>query len=120
MTVAWMQYLSGQGYIIVCTDNRGTDGRGEAFKKSTYLQLGNLETEDQLALAEYMTRNHMLIRSGLVFSVGATADIMSLLCLYPRTRELYFKSGVAVHPSPTGSSMIRYTRNVLCEPAGKS
>jgi dipeptidyl-peptidase-4 len=52
----WFQYLAQHGYIVVCLDNRGTDGRGEAFKKSTYMKLGNLESEDQIALAEYLAQ----------------------------------------------------------------
>jgi dipeptidyl-peptidase-4 len=42
------------GYVIVCVDPRGTGGRGEAFKKSTYGQLGRLETEDQIAAARHL------------------------------------------------------------------
>ena len=42
------------GYIIACVDPRGTGGRGEAFKKATYGQLGKLETEDQIAAARWL------------------------------------------------------------------
>jgi dipeptidyl aminopeptidase/acylaminoacyl peptidase len=42
------------GYVVVCVDPRGTGGRGEAFKKSTYGQLGKLETEDQIAAARHL------------------------------------------------------------------
>ena len=38
----------------MATDGRGTGYRGEAFKKSTYGQLGRLEVEDQLSTARYM------------------------------------------------------------------
>ena len=47
----WHQYLVNQGYIVVSVDNRGTGGRGEAFKNQTYKQLGVLETEDQIEAA---------------------------------------------------------------------
>ncbi|NBC83580.1 MAG: alpha/beta fold hydrolase [Bacteroidetes bacterium] len=50
----WFNLLSEHGYIVACFDNRGTDGRGEAFRKSTYLQLGKLETIDQINAARYM------------------------------------------------------------------
>jgi len=40
------QLLAEKGYIIVSVDPRGTMYRGTKFKKSTYLQLGKLETED--------------------------------------------------------------------------
>lgn len=47
----WHQYLANQGYIIFSVDNRGTGARGTEFKNQTYLQLGVLETEDQIAAA---------------------------------------------------------------------
>ncbi len=43
------QLLTQKGYIVVCVDPRGTMYRGAEFKKSTYLQLGKLETEDVIA-----------------------------------------------------------------------
>jgi dipeptidyl-peptidase 4 len=50
----WFQMLVQKGYIVACVDNRGTGGRGEQFKKMTYLQLGKYETEDQIAAAQYL------------------------------------------------------------------
>ncbi|MCB0528845.1 MAG: S9 family peptidase [Saprospiraceae bacterium] len=50
----WHQMLAQKGYIIVSVDNRGTGGRGRDFKKCTQLQLGKLETEDQIAAARYL------------------------------------------------------------------
>jgi dipeptidyl-peptidase-4 len=51
---AWHQMLVQQGYIVVSVDNRGTGGRGRAFKKATHRQLGRLETADQIAAARYL------------------------------------------------------------------
>jgi dipeptidyl-peptidase-4 len=50
----WHNILNQEGYIVVCVDGRGTLGRGREFKHSTYLQLGKLETIDQLEVAKYM------------------------------------------------------------------
>ncbi|HCP57641.1 MAG TPA: dipeptidyl aminopeptidase, partial [Alistipes obesi] len=50
----WEDVLAQRGYVVVATDGRGTGYRGEAFKKSTYGQLGRLEVEDQLSTARYM------------------------------------------------------------------
>ncbi|PHX92956.1 MAG: S9 family peptidase [Flavobacteriales bacterium] len=50
----WHQYLASKGYIIVSVDNRGTGRRGAAFKKSTYLQLGKLETLDHTSVAKQL------------------------------------------------------------------
>ncbi|MFN0013279.1 MAG: DPP IV N-terminal domain-containing protein, partial [Saprospiraceae bacterium] len=53
-TGPWHQMLAQKGYIVVSVDNRGTGARGRAFKKCTQLQLGKLETEDQIAAARQM------------------------------------------------------------------
>ena len=42
------------GYIVACVDPRGTGGRGEAFKKETYGNLGGPETQDQIAAAKWL------------------------------------------------------------------
>ena len=51
---AWHQLLVQKGYVVVSVDNRGTGARGRDFKKTTQLQLGKLETEDQIAAARYL------------------------------------------------------------------
>jgi dipeptidyl-peptidase-4 len=52
----WFQMLAKEGYVVVCIDNRGTGGRGEEFRKMTYLQLGKYETLDQIDGAMYLGR----------------------------------------------------------------
>ena len=54
MDFAWYQMLSQKGYIVVCVDNRGTAGRGDAFKKCIYKQMGKYESEDQIEAANYL------------------------------------------------------------------
>ncbi len=50
----WEDALVDAGYIVACTDGRGTGCRGEAFRKRTYGRLGALEVEDQLSFARYL------------------------------------------------------------------
>ena len=50
----WHNYLTQRGFIVACVDNRGTGGRGKAFRDVTYARLGKLETEDQVAGAKYL------------------------------------------------------------------
>lgn len=52
----WFQMLAQKGYIVVSVDNRGTDARGQAFRKSTYLNLGGLETQDQIEVAQHLAK----------------------------------------------------------------
>ena len=53
-TIDWEDVLVQHGYIVVDCDPRGTGFRSAAFKKSTYGIMGRLETEDQIAFAEYI------------------------------------------------------------------
>ena len=50
----WEQYAATQGYIVACVDGRGTGGRDKAWESSVYMQMGNLESVDQVAAANYM------------------------------------------------------------------
>lgn len=51
---AYDSYLAQQGFIVVSVDGRGTGGRGAEFEKCTYLNLGDLESRDQVETALYL------------------------------------------------------------------
>ena len=51
--VDWYYALAEEGFIIASVDGRGTGARGEAFRKQTYLNLGVIESDDQVAAAKY-------------------------------------------------------------------
>ncbi len=53
-TIDWEDVLVQHGYIVVDCDPRGTGFRSADFKKSTYGIMGRLETEDQIAFAEWV------------------------------------------------------------------
>ncbi len=56
----WHNMLAQKGMIIACVDGRGTGFKGAEFKKSTYLNLVKLETEDQIASAKKLaTRDYI-------------------------------------------------------------
>jgi dipeptidyl-peptidase-4 len=55
-SVSWDTYIAQQGYLMVCVDPRGTGARGEEFRKCTYGQLGNLESNDQVEVAKYLAK----------------------------------------------------------------
>ncbi|MEL6443525.1 MAG: S9 family peptidase [Bacteroidota bacterium] len=52
----WHQMLVDDlDIIVVGVDNRGTGGKGKAFKSVTYKRLGVLEAEDQIAAAKHLS-----------------------------------------------------------------
>ena len=92
----WFQMLVQQGYMVVCVDNRGTGGRGEEFKKMTYMQLGKLETQDQIAAAKFLGTQPDVDKSRIGIFGWSYGGYMSSLCLL-KGNEV-FKSGIAVAP----------------------
>ncbi len=92
----WFQMLAQQGYIVACVDNRGTGGRGEAFKKTTYLNLGKYETEDQIAAARYLGTLPFVDARRIGIFGKSYGGYMASLCLL-KGGEV-FKTGIALAP----------------------
>lgn len=51
--IDWEYALLNEGFLVACVDGRGTGARGEEFRKQTYMKLGILESDDQVAAARY-------------------------------------------------------------------
>ena len=71
----WEQYLAANGIITVCVDGRGTGARGEAFRKCTYLRMGELESRDQVEAAQALGKLSFVDKSRMAiwgWSFGAT------------------------------------------------
>ena len=92
----WEYYLAAQGFITVCVDGRGTGARGEAFRKCTYLRMGELESRDQVEAAQalgklpYIDKDRMAIWG---WSFGGYNTLMAL-----SVGNGTFKAGIAVAP----------------------
>ncbi|MCZ7555683.1 MAG: S9 family peptidase [Bacteroidia bacterium] len=49
------QWYANEGFIVVQVDNRGSGGRGTAFKHAVYKQLGKWEANDYIETAKYLS-----------------------------------------------------------------
>lgn len=105
----WYQMLAQKGYIVVSVDNRGTQFRGEAFKKSTYKQLGKLETEDQIEAAKYLASLPYVDGSRIGIQGWSYGGYMSSLCI-TKGADI-FKMAIAVAPVTNW----RYYDNIYTE-----
>jgi dipeptidyl-peptidase-4 len=92
----WFQMLAQKGYIVACVDNRGTNGRGEAFRKATYLTLGNLETIDQLEAAKWFGDLAYIDSDRIGIFGWSYGGFMTSLCMTKGGG--IFKMGIAVAP----------------------
>ena len=92
----WYQMLAQQGYIIVSVDNRGTGARGSEFLKSTYADLGNLETLDQIETAKYLQKQNYVDADRIGIWGWSYGGYLTSLCM-TKGKGL-FKAGIAVAP----------------------
>ncbi|KOY87897.1 peptidase S9 [bacterium 336/3] len=92
----WYQHLASKGYLVVCVDNRGTGGRGEAFRKATYGQLGKLEVQDQIEAAKYLAKQSYVDKSRIAIWGWSYGGYMSSNCILQGADV--FKAAVAVAP----------------------
>jgi dipeptidyl-peptidase 4 len=92
----WEQYLAQEGCLVVCVDGRGTGGRGEAFRKSTYKALGLKETEDQIAVANWLKTQPGVDGSRIGIWGWSYGGYLTLMCMTDPSG--IFKAGVAVAP----------------------
>lgn len=94
--IYWFNMLAQKGYIIACVDNRGTGGRGAAFKKLTYGQLGKFETVDQIEAAKYFGSLPFVDSKRIGIWGWSYGGYMSTLCLLKGSE--FFKMAIAVAP----------------------
>lgn len=92
----WFQMLAQQGYVIVSIDNRGTGGRGAAFKKITQNQLGKYETQDVIHTAKYLGNLPFIDKSRIGIFGWSFGGYLSSLAM--TLGADYFKAGIAVAP----------------------
>lgn len=92
----WYNDLVSKGFLVACTDTRGTGRKGAEFRKCTYGQLGKFETEDLVSFSKYL--------SGLKFVDGSRLGIWGwsyggFMASNVMTRGAgSYKLGVAVAP----------------------
>lgn len=92
----WFKMIAEQGYIVACVDNRGTGGRGEEFRKMTYMQLGHYETIDQIEAARYLGSLPYVDKDRIGIFGWSYGGYMSSLCLLKGNDV--FKAAIAVAP----------------------
>jgi dipeptidyl-peptidase-4 len=92
----WHQLLAQEGYLVFLTDNRGTGGRGRAFKKQTYLKLGEREVHDQIEGAKYLAGLPFVNPKRIGIWGWSYGGYMASLCIL-RGADV-FRAGIAVAP----------------------
>jgi dipeptidyl-peptidase-4 len=105
----WFQYMTQQGFVVVSVDGRGTSGKGEEFKKCTYMQLGKYETEDMIETAKYLGSLSHIDKNKIGIFGWSYGGYMSAMCITKGAD--YFNTAVAVAPVTNW----RYYDNIYME-----
>ena len=92
--VDWYYELAKQGFVVVSVDGRGTGARGEEFRKQVYLNLGIIESDDQIAAARYLT-SLPYVDSNRIGIWGWSYGGYNVLMSMSRGNGI-FKAGVAI------------------------
>ncbi|WP_461639390.1 S9 family peptidase [Labilibaculum euxinus] len=92
----WYQYLAQEGYVVVCVDPRGTGARGQMFRKCTYMQLGRLESDDQISAARSLAKESFIDANRIAIWGWSYGGFMSTLCLEKGSDV--FAAAIAVAP----------------------
>ena len=85
-----------KGYVVFCFDGRGTGGRGAAFKKQTYGDMGRMECEDAIEAARWLGQQSWVDKERIGiwgWSFGGYLSTLSLL----KGNDV-FKMAIAVAP----------------------
>ncbi|MBA5246521.1 S9 family peptidase [Marnyiella aurantia] len=92
----WFNHLVQQGYIVACVDGRGTGYKGTKYKKTTYLNLGKYETEDQITAAKWFGKQSYIDADRIGIFGWSFGGYMASLALTKGADV--FKVGIAVAP----------------------
>lgn len=92
----WFQHLLSKGFVVACCDNRGTGGRGIDFQHCTTKNLGQLETQDQIAFGKHLQTFFYVDAANLATFGWSYGGYLSTLCILKGSTV--YNAAIAVAP----------------------
>ena len=92
----WYHMLAEKGYVVFCFDGRGTGGRGAAFKKQTYGDMGHMECEDAIEAARWLGQQSWVDKDRIGIWGWSFGGYLSTLAILKGNDV--FKTAIAVAP----------------------
>ena len=91
-----LRMYAQNGYLIFWLDNRGTGGRGKAFKNIVYKNLGHYEVNDMIEAAKYLISTGFVDSSRIGINGVSYGGYMAALTILKGAD--YFKAAIAGAP----------------------
>ena len=91
------QYFSQRGFIIFSFDNRGTGGRGKAFKDMAYGDYGKYIVKDHIEAAKYLQSLPYVDGDNIGVWGWSGGGYLTNMCM--TLASDYFKAGVSIAPN---------------------
>jgi dipeptidyl-peptidase-4 len=90
------QYMARSGYVVFSIDNRGIAGQGVKFQAPAYLNLGQVEIEDQMTGVEFLKAQPFVDADRIGVFGWSYGGYMTLMMLMQHPGQ--FAAGAAVAP----------------------
>ena len=90
----WYNLLGQKGYIIFTLDNRGTGGRGKAFKNLAYKDIGKYAEGDHVEGSKFLATLPYVDKDRIGIWGWSGGGYLTMMCMTKGSE--YFKAGVAV------------------------
>jgi len=91
------QYFAQRGFIIFSFDNRGTGGRGKAFKDFAYGDYGKYLVIDHIAAAEHLKTLTYVDEDNIGVWGWSGGGYLTNMCM--TLASDYFKAGISIAPN---------------------
>ena len=91
------QYFASRDYIIFSFDNRGTGGRGKAFKDLAYGDYGKYLVKDHIEAAKYLQGLPYVDGDNIGIWGWSGGGYLTNMCM--TLASDYFKAGISIAPN---------------------
>ena len=92
----WYTLLTQKGYVIFTVDQRGTGGRGKAFKNLAYGDIGKYMIKDHIEAVKYLSSLPYVDSQRIGIWGWSGGGYLTLMAMTKASD--YFKAGIAVAP----------------------
>jgi dipeptidyl aminopeptidase/acylaminoacyl peptidase len=92
----FMSYLASKGWVVLAPNYRGSTGYGHAWQIASRYKMGQVDTDDVIAGAEYLIREKLTHPARIVVTGRSHGGYLTMMCMTKRP-ELW-AGGSAVVP----------------------